>query len=208
MNLDTYGLIPENPIQLDSDKAAIAFLQNLVTKHDGYHILYHKLMSFDFNVFDGREKTVENTVEIYEICTNDQKIISLFINTHCNECVWIPPAPFEFESESIYIFDKDIPDESDEYIMVQVDVKFVNTIRMNWTPDDYDTIDPDSMEYVLYRSWGVNYKTNNFPYELWNQFQKEHTFSISDLNEEELEQHNKMLVGLLINDENLKERLN
>jgi hypothetical protein len=54
MNLETYGLIPENPIRLDSEKAAIVFLQNLVTKHDGYHILFHKLMSFDFNVFDGR----------------------------------------------------------------------------------------------------------------------------------------------------------
>jgi hypothetical protein len=151
---------------------------------------------------------VENTVEIYEICTNDQKIIPFFINTHCKECVWIPPAPFEFESDSIYIFEKDIPDKNDEYILVQVDMKYVDTIRKNWTPDDYDTIDPDSMEYVLYRSWGVNYKTTNFPYDLWNQFLKEHTFCISDFNEEELEQYNKMLVGLLINDENLKERLN
>lgn len=209
LNFETYGLIPENPILLNSEKAAIGFLENLVTMQDGCHILFHRLMAFDFGVFDGRTKTPENTSEIYETCTNDQKIISLFFNIHSAECVWIPPAGFEFESEFVSICDKEMTDESEaEYSIVQVDKKYVSKIREHWTPHDYDTIDPESQEYILCRSWGVNYKTNNFPYELWKVYIKEHTICLSDMNDEELEQYHTMLIGLLINDENMKVRLN
>ena len=82
MNNDTYGLIAENPVRLNSTKAAMGYLEHLVTKHDGYHILFHKLMSFDFNLFDGKKETAEYTSEIYQICTNNKKIINLSFNIH------------------------------------------------------------------------------------------------------------------------------
>ena len=97
MSPETYGLIPENPIRLDSEKAAMAYLNSLVTKNESHHILFHKLMSFDFNLFDGKETTLENTSEVYQICRNDETIINLFINIYSNECLWIPPASFDFE---------------------------------------------------------------------------------------------------------------
>ena len=50
MNRETYGLIAENPIRLNSEKAAMGYLESLVTKHDGYHILFHRLLEFDFNI--------------------------------------------------------------------------------------------------------------------------------------------------------------
>ncbi|MEI8085102.1 MAG: hypothetical protein WCG93_02680 [Paludibacter sp.] len=189
MNLETYGLLPENPIKLNSTKAALGYLNHLVTKHDGYHILYHRLMSFDFNVFDGIEKTTENTTDIYEICTNDETIITIFINIHFDECVWIPPVPFEFESEYILICDKEQTAESEaQNSIVKVDKKYASKFHENWTPDDLDKIDPDSQEYILYRSWGVNYKTTNFPYNLWEKYVKENTYCISDFNEVELKE--------------------
>ncbi len=194
MNNDTYGLIPENPIKLKSEQAAIAFLESLVTKHDGYHILFHKLMSFDFNLFDGKKETAENTSEIYQIYTNNQKIITLFFNIHYEDCVWIPPAGFEFESEFISVWDKEMTYKSEaEYNIVKVDKKYVNTIRENWTTDDYNMIDPDCQESILYRSWGVNYKTCNFPHELWEKYIKENTVCISDLTEEQRELREKAL---------------
>ena len=60
MNRETYGLIPENPVQLNSTKAAMAYLDSLVTKNEAHHFLFHRLMSFDFNIFDGVEKTPDN----------------------------------------------------------------------------------------------------------------------------------------------------
>lgn len=70
---------------------------------------------------------------------------------------------------------------------------YVNNIRDNWTPDDYGTIDPDCQEYLLSQSWGVNYKTNYFPYDLWEKYIKENTYCLSDMNEEQLELRNKLL---------------
>lgn len=183
MNLETYGLIAENPVRLNSTKAAIGYLEHLVTKHDGYHILFHKLMSFDFNLFAGKKETAENMSEIYQICTNDQTIITVIINIHCAECVWIPPLPFEFESESFVICNKEMTDDSEsEYSIVTVEKKYINKLRENWIPDDFDKVNPDSQEYILYRSWGVNYKTENFPHDLWEKYIKENTVCISDLN--------------------------
>jgi hypothetical protein len=201
MNRETYGLIAENPIRLNSEKAAMGYLESLVTKHDGYHILFHRLLEFDFNIFDGKDKTPENTTSIYQVCTNDQTIITVFINTHFSECLWVPPAPFEFESEFVCICDKERTKEFDgEYTMVSVERKYINSIRENWAFDDYDKINPDSQEFLLYRSWGVNYKTPYFPNDLWNSFVKEHTFCISDLNEEELEEYNKVKAEMLAAD--------
>ena len=193
MTQETYGLIAENPIRLNSEKAAMGFLESLVTKHDGYHILFHRLMEYDFNILDGKKKAIEPSSSIYQICTNNQSIITVFINTNSSECLWIPPAPFEFKNEFISICDKEMTETCEgEYSMVNVEKKYVSTIRENWTPDDYDKIDPDSQEFLLYRSWGVNYKTNNFPHDLWNAFVKEHTFCLSELNEQELAEITKM----------------
>lgn len=144
MNLETYGLIAENPVRLNSTNAALGYLRHLVTKHDGYHILFHRLMSFDFNVFDGIKKTLENTADIYQICTNDQTIITVFINIQFDECVWIPPLPFEFEYDTIFIREKEMTEENeDEGMLINIEPKYVNNIIDNWTPDDYGTIDPD-----------------------------------------------------------------
>lgn len=193
-DLETYGLIAENPIRLNSTNAALGYLKHLVTKHDGYHILFHKLMAFDFNVFDGIEKTSENTSDIYQICTNDQIIITVFINIHFDECVWIPPLPFEFEYDTIFIREKEMTEKNeDEGTLINIEPKYVNNIRDDWTPDDYDEIDIESQEYVLSQSWGVNYKTANFPHELWEKYIKENTYCLSDMNEEQLELRNKLL---------------
>ena len=209
MTLESYGLIPENPVRLNSEKAALGYLESLVTKNESYHIFFHKLMSFDFNVFDGKEKTAENTTNIYQICTNDETKFILFINTHCEECVWIPPAPFEFEYDTICICEEEMTEDSEAvYSTIQVDKKYVSEIRANWVVDDFDKFYPESMKHILFRNWGVNYKTDNFPYELWEMYIKENTICLSDLSVEELEERNKMLVGLLINDFNLQERLN
>jgi hypothetical protein len=209
MTNNSYGLNPENPLKLNNSNAAMGYLQHLVTKHDGYHILFHRLGTMEYNLFDESYKRLENPVEHYQICTGDETLIDIFIDIHCDECLWIPPAPFDFESDSLLILDKEMTEESEaEYTVIKVDKKYVSKIRENWIPNDYDSIDPDSMEYILYRSWGVNYKTENFPHDLWETYVNENTFCISDLNKEELEQHNKMLVDLLINDFNLKDRLN
>ncbi len=201
MTQETYGLIAENPIRLNSEKAAMGFLESLVTKHDGYHILFHRLMEYDFNLLDGEKKAIEASSSIYQICTNNQSIITVFINTNSSECLWAPPAPFEFENEIISICDKEMTEACEgEYSMVNVEKKYVNTIRKNWTADDYDKIDPDSQEFLLYRSWGVNYKIENFPHDLLSAFVEEHTICLSDLTTEELEQLNKVKDEMLATD--------
>jgi len=209
MNLETYGLIPENPVKLNSEKAAMAYLNSLVTKNESHHILFHKLMSFDFNLFDGKEKTLENATEVYQICRNDETIISVFINIYNDECVWIPPASFDFEYDSICICNKEMTEQSEaEYTMVQVDKKYVSLIRTNWVVEDFEKYYPESIEHILFRNWGVNYKTNHFPHDLWTSYLKENTICLSDMNEEQLEIHNKCLTEIIVNEDNMKEGFN
>jgi hypothetical protein len=188
MKRETYGLIPENPIRLDSEKSAMAYLDSLVTKKEAHHFLFHRLMSFDFNIFDGIEKTIENSLDIYELCTNNETFFTLFINIHCNECLWIPPAPFDFEFDVIYIVDKEMTDENEaEYTLVPVDKVFVNKIRANWEVEDFDKFYFENTDDILFRNWGVNYKVTHFPYDLWVSYLKENTVSVSDMTKEELE---------------------
>jgi hypothetical protein len=195
MNFETYGLIPENPVQLNSKKAAMAYLDNLVTKKEAHHFLFHRLMSLDFNIFDGIEKTLENTVDIYEICTNNEIFFTLFINIHCNESLWIPPAPFDFEFDVIYIVDKEMTDECEaEYTLVPVNKEFVSKIRANWDVEDFDKYYFENMDDILYRNWGVNYKVIHFPYDLWVSYLKENTVRVSDMTKEELEVREKALL--------------
>jgi hypothetical protein len=119
--------------------------------------------------------------------------------------VWIPPLPFEFEYDTIFIREKEMTEENeDKGTLIKIEPKYVNSIRDNWTPDDYDKIDIESQEYVLSQSWGVNYKTANFPYELWEKYIKENTYCLSDMNEEQLEFRNKYWTEYDLNECNLK----
>ena len=209
MSPETYGLIPENPIRLDSEKAAMAYLNSLVTKNESHHILFHKLMSFDFNLFDGKETTLENTSEVYQICRNDETIINLFINIYSNECLWIPPASFDFEYDTICLCDSEMTEDSEEeYSFVQVDKKYVSKIRSNWVVDDFEKYYPESIEHILFRNWGVNYKTANFPHDLWTSYLKENTYRVSDLTLEQQELRAKSLAEYELNECDLKDGLN
>ena len=151
MNPETYGLLPENPILLDSEKALIGYLNSLVTKEKAYHLIYHKLMSFDFNLFDIIKKTPEKTIEVYQICTNDNILLSLFFNIHNDTCVWIPPAPFDFEKDTILICDKEMTADSEaEYSLVKVNKKYVSEIETNWKLEDFEKYYSDDMEYIVH----------------------------------------------------------
>jgi hypothetical protein len=188
MNRETYGLFPENPVRLNSTQAAMAYLNSLVTKNESHHILFHRLMSLDFNIFEGKGKSLDNTVDIYEICTNNETIFTIFINIHCNECLWIPPAPFDFEYDVICIVDKEMTSESEAEIrLVSVEKKYVSEIRSNWEIDDYDKYYPVSMDHILFCNRGVNYKVNHFPYDLWVSYLKENIRCVSELTKEQLE---------------------
>ena len=187
MNLETYGLLPENPILLDSEKAVIGYLESLVTKEKAYHLIYHKLMSFDFNLFYGLKKTYENNIEVYQICTNDNKLMSLFFNIYNDTCVWIPSAPFDFERDTILICDIEMTADSEaEYSLVKVNKKYVSEIKTNWKLEDFEKYYPDDMEYIVLQNWGVNYKTDNFPKQLWEKHFKENCYCITELTEERL----------------------
>ena len=178
MNRDTYGLIVNNPILMDSENAAIAYLEGLVTKKEGYHFIYHKLMEFDFNLFDGKEKTTENTLDIYQICTNDEKLMTLFFNIHSDKCIWVPPAYFDFDFDIIGILENELTDEGDPvYSTVQVDEKYVSEFIHMKSIEDYDRYlekyFPESMKHIISYNWGVSYKTDYFPYVLWHKWNVE-----------------------------------
>ena len=206
MNPETYGLIPENPVRLNSEKAALGYLESLVTKNESYHILFHKLISFDFNVFDGKKTTPDKSIEIYQICTNDEKIYSVFIDIQSDECVWVPLAPFDFEYNIISICEREMTEESEaEYSFVQVDEKYVSQIRANWEVEDFDKYYPESIEHILCCNWGVNYKTNNFPYELLENYLKENTVRVSEMTEEQLEIRAKSLAEYELNEGGITE---
>lgn len=197
MDSETYGLIAENPVRLNSEKAVLGYLGSLVTKYESYHILFHKLMSLDFNIFDGKKATPGKSIEIYQLCSNDDKKYTLFFDIHCDECVWIPPSMFDFEYNTISICEKEMTEESEaEYTFVQVENKYVSQIRANWKVEDFDKYYPESMEFYLFRNWGVNYKTNNFPYELLENYLNENTVCVSDLTEKQQEIRNKYWLNM------------
>jgi len=52
------------------------------------------------------------------------------------------------------------------------------------------------MEFYLFRNWGVNYKTNNFPYELLENYLNENTVCVSDLTEKQQEIRNKYWLNM------------
>ena len=192
INRETYGLIVDNPILMDSEKAAKGYLESLVTKKEGYHFIYHKLTEFDFNLFDGKEKTTENTLDIYQICTNDEKFMTLFFNIHSDKCIWVPPAYFDFEFDTVIIFEKEATAKSDPvFTSVKVDKKYISEFSY-MKEDDYlkyfDKYFPESMERIISNNWGVNYKTDHFPYILWDKWKKwnnQNSYSYSGLTIEE-----------------------
>ena len=118
--------------------------------------------------------------------------MTLFFNIHSDKCIWVPPAYFEFEFDTVIIFEKEATAKSDPvFTSVKVDKKYISEFSY-MKEDDYlkyfDKYFPESMERIISNNWGVNYKTDHFPYILWDKWKKwnnQNSYSYSGLTIEE-----------------------
>ena len=155
-----YGLIPENPLKMSGVRASMIMLQNLVTC-DGFHILFHRPTSID-SPNTKNENGKDRILDEYELITGNGKILNLYIDIYNDENLWIPPYGFLFENDLIYYVD------DDDKIEVIIDSEFVfdfEQINMN-IDKYYERKKEYEIEKNLISSWGVNFKTNNFPEQL------------------------------------------
>ena len=151
-----YGLVPENPLKMSGVRASMTLVLNLVTC-DGFHILFHRpetVLSPTLKFEDGNERILD----IYELITGDGKIVNLYIDIYNEVNQWIPPYTFLFENDMIFY-------ENGDEIEVIIDSEFVfefEQINMN-IDQYYERKKEYEIEKNLISSWGVNFKTNNFP---------------------------------------------
>ena len=152
-----YGLVPENALKMSGVRASITLLGNLVTK-EGLHILFHRpetVLSPNLKFDNGNEKIIDQ----YEVITGSGKVANLYIDIYNEVNLWIPPTGFMFEFDLLYY-----EDDEDE-IEVKIESKYVfdcELINLDIF-DFYERNKKFEIEKILTESWGVNFKTNNFP---------------------------------------------
>ena len=171
MNLETYGLIAENPVRLNSEKAAMGYLKNLVTKN-GNHILFHRLREMVFYTNnDGYMVWLQNPVAHYQICTSRQTIVDVYMDIHSNESLWIPPSVFDFDYEFVDLNEEEAKNEQEwRENIIKVNKAYVNPKKETPKFKESKHYEYDGMEGLLLHSWGVNYHTLNFPDNLWSEY--------------------------------------
>lgn len=153
-----YGNILQNPIRLSNSNSAITMLQNIITKN-GFHIFYHFV---DYIVKD------DSIIEIYEVFSEDKALQKLFFEVTNDNNIWIPPTGFIFKDE--FIIDTDIVYHGLNYFYkVEEDYERVAN-KFNYMGKTY-------FELFVFENVGVNYKSPDFPYSMYQKYIDEHTYN-------------------------------
>lgn len=152
---ENYGLVPENALKMSGIRASMTLLENIVTK-DGFHILFHRPTTVDSPDLSSENARI---IDQYELISGDGMKYNLYIDIYNEVNLWIPPSGFMFEFDLLYY-----EDDEDE-IEVKIESKYVfdcELINLDIF-DFYERNKKFEIEKILTESWGVNFKTNNFP---------------------------------------------
>ncbi|GEM_PF-1742766 len=156
----TYGRTPDNPIQLNSVVASRLFLDNLVSAK-GYHIIYHRLGSFQV-LGDGP------IIDHYEVMSSDNHYDDFYINIYNDTNEWIPPDGylFEYNLDGISFFLSDFErNELNEPEIIIAERYLFNPVLSD-DPDEEMTpsLNIPLLELYMDESSGVNGFNDEFPY--------------------------------------------
>jgi hypothetical protein len=154
-----FGKCPGNPVNLSSKTAAKKYFDHLLTDK-GFHILYHRPGS--------RNDKDSASVDHYEIITGEGTYDDLFIVTHGEMDIWVPPEGYLFDPK-IELKRLDLPENNHMYLdesEISVERKY---IREDKWPDDWQEIlrifhELPPLERYLYCSSGEDYYVENFPF--------------------------------------------
>lgn len=154
-NTNNYGLDVSNPILMNSVSASIAFLNNLVTEK-GYNHLYHRKGSQFYKAGKGISRIFEHPVDHYQLFDVDKKYHDIYISIYADECVWIPPVGFLFES-----FELNFEDENDHPILIEIDEKYQLNLEID-IETLFDEPTPPLGESII-ENFGINGIDFKFP---------------------------------------------
>jgi len=154
MDITTYGKSLDNPILLNSIRASLAYLNNLVTDQ-GLHIIYHRLGSI----------LGQNPVDHYEIMTSDNKYDDIFISIYSEKCLFSPPVGYLFACNFILI--DNYSDDEEEPEFCDIEPEFVFNDGLEDLTDILKKADSLPLfEKFIYNSTGTNLKDSGFPYSI------------------------------------------
>ena len=155
---ENYGKTPDNPIQLNSIVASRLFLANLVSCK-GYHILYHRLGSFQVRG-DGPN------IDHYEVMCSDNRYEDFYTNIYNETNQWIPPSGYFFEYElediSFFLSDYELSELNDSEINIAD--KFVFKPEMGDAEGLIPNVNLPLLELFMSKSSGVNGFNEEFPF--------------------------------------------
>jgi hypothetical protein len=154
-----FGKCPGNPVNLSGKTAAKKYLDHLLTDK-GFHILYHRPGSLN-------DKDCA-MVDHFEIITGEGKYDDLFIDTHHEMNIWVPPMGYLFDQKiELKKLDKRGYDQSytTEREMT-VEERYIYNSK--W-PEEWEEImrifhELPPLERYLYCSSGEDYYVENFPF--------------------------------------------
>ena len=136
-------------------------LNNIVTTR-GFHLLFHL-----------KDYIIEESsiIEIYEIYSGDDNFHYFYFEVNNDANVWIPPHGFIFMSD--WIYDVDVVYHGQDYYFKDGRT-FVETMA------EFDTMEESLFELFLFENVGVNYRSNNFPFSMYQKYLDEHTYKKED----------------------------
>jgi hypothetical protein len=169
-----FGRCPGNPVNLCSNAAVKRFLDHMLTDK-GFHILYHRSGSLT-----DKDNAV---VDHYEIISGEGIYDDLFINTHHEMNIWIPPDGYLFDKR-IELKRLDWRGYDQSYTAereITVEERFI--YQDKW-PEDWEEImrvfqELPPLERYLYCSSGEDHYVVNFPFPLINEILDNLDFKIS-----------------------------
>jgi hypothetical protein len=148
----------ENPIQVDSIRNSLNYLNNLVTE-DGYNIIYHRLGSI-------RESKI---LDHYQAVDTNGRYHELYIDPYADEMMRVPPTGFLFKNSFF--------DYHDIFNDTEVDEKYVYEDNID-TEEYVDYLKTKPFAFrMISDSWGTNFQVN-FPEDVIHMMVKDQFINI------------------------------
>lgn len=152
-----YGITFQNPIKSKHSVSALTMLDNIVTTN-GFHILYH------FKDYIIRQNAI---IEVYEVFSEDKNLFVLYFDVTSEIDIWIPPTGFLFQYEWI-------PNEVIFYH--GQDYYYKDGCTHDNAMVKFDSMEESVFEWFIFENVGVNYRSNNFPYSMYQKYLDEYTY--------------------------------
>lgn len=159
--MKNYGFSETNPIKLKCSESALVMLDNIVTSM-GFHILYH---------FTDYFVTGDSIIEKFEIFSEDKDLQTLYFEITNNKNIWIPPSGFLFKDEYII---------AEDFIYHGLDYYYKEEQDYEKTVTEFEMLEETYFELFVFENVGVNYKSQNFPYSMYQKYIEEHTYRKED----------------------------